>query len=66
MTENKMTPIETIDSHFKIIQTNLSLMVKQTKGLQDEIKFIQKGLRQNNKLNKFKKKKPQVKLCLSN
>lgn len=66
MTENKMTPIETIDSHFKTLQTNLSLMVKQTKGLQDEMKLIQKGLRHNNKLNKYKKKKPQIKLSLSN
>lgn len=66
MTDNKTTPIETINTHFNTIHSSLSLMVKETKGLQEEMKLIQKNLRQNDKINKYKKKKPQIKLCLSN
>ena len=66
MTDNKTTPIDNIDTHFKSLMTSLSAMVKQTKVLQDELKLVQKNLRQNDKLNRYKKKKPQVKLSLSN
>lgn len=71
MTENTVydttqSPLDTINENFKSLHQSLTTMIKNTKSLQDELKLIQKGLKQNDKINKNRKKKPAVKLCLSN
>ena len=64
--ETIISPIDTINEHFKSLNQSLMGMIKDTKSLQDELKLIQKSLKQNDKINKNRKKKPAVKLCLSN
>jgi chromatin remodeling complex protein RSC6 len=57
---------DVIDEHFKSLNQGLSVMMKNTRMLQDELKHISKCIKSNNKLNKNKKKKQQAKLSLSN
>ena len=57
---------DVISSHFKSLNQTLSSMMTNTKTLQEELKHINKCIKSNNKLNKNKKKKLQIKLCLSN
>jgi chromatin remodeling complex protein RSC6 len=61
----EILPIDIINTHFKSLQHNLLLISKTTKTLGDELKNIQKTLRQSDKQSKQKKKTPQVKLNLS-
>ena len=61
----EILPIDIINTHFKSLQNNLLLISKTTKTLGDELKNIQKTLRQSDKQSKQKKKTPQVKLNLS-
>jgi chromatin remodeling complex protein RSC6 len=63
--EQEILPIDIINTHFKSLQQNLLLISKTTKSLGDELKNIQKTLRQSDKQSKQKKKTPQVKLNLS-
>ena len=63
--EQETTPIDIINTHFKSLQQNLLLISKTTKSLGDELKSIQKTLKQSDKMSKQKKKSPQVKLNLS-
>lgn len=63
--DNIVSPIDTINEHFKSLNLGLSLMMKNTRGLQDELKHIHKSIRHSNKQSKNKKKKPQVKLVVS-
>ena len=63
--KQEILPIDIINTHFKSLQQNLLLISKTTKTLGDELKSIQKTLRQSDKQSKHKKKTPQVKLNLS-
>lgn len=63
--EQEIMPIDIINTHFKSLQHNLLLISKTTKSLGDELKNIQKTLKQSDKQSKQKKKTPQVKLNLS-
>ena len=65
MTDNT-TIKQTIDDTFKSIGTQLVDMTKGTRTLQDELKSLNKLIKQTEKSNKNRKKRPQVKLCLSN
>ena len=64
--ETITSPIDTINEHFKSLNHSLMGMIKDTKSLQDELKLIQKNLKHSDKINKNRRKKPAVKLCLSN
>ena len=65
MTDN-MTIKQNIDDTFKSMGTQLAEMTKVTRSLQDELKALSKMVRQTEKSNKNRKKRPQVKLSLSN
>ena len=62
---DKMTPLEMIEGSFKSLTTQLTEMSKATRGLQDELKGLHKLVKQSDKSNKIKKKRPQVKMNLS-
>ena len=62
---DKMTPLELIEGSFKSLTTQLTEMSKATRGLQDELKGLHKLVKQSDKSNRLKKKRPQVKMCLS-
>jgi len=64
MTE-KMTPLEMIEESFKSLTTQLTEMSKSTRGLQDELKGLHKLVKQSDKSNKIKTKRPQVKMNIS-
>lgn len=66
VSDTTLSPLDTINENFKSLHQSLTTMIKNTKSLQDELKLIQKGLKQNDKINKHRKKKPAVKLSLSN
>lgn len=61
-----MTLKQNIDDTFKSMGTQLADMTKVTRSLQDELKTLSKMVRQTEKSNKNRKKRPQVKLSLSN
>lgn len=61
-----MTPLEIIDGSFKSLTTQLNEMSKSTRGLQEELKSLHKLVKQSDKSNRLKKKRPQVKMNLSN
>ena len=62
---DKVSVLENIDNSFKAISTELVSMTKTTRLLQDQLKSLQRVVRQSNKSNKIKKKRPQVKMALS-
>lgn len=61
----ELTPVDLINTHFKSLHQNLALITKTTKALGDELKSVQKTLKQSDKISRQKKKTPQVKLNLS-
>lgn len=61
----ELTPVDVINTHFKSLHQNLLLISKTTKALGDELKSVQKTLKQSDKISRQKKKTPQVKLSLS-
>ena len=60
-----MTPLEMIEESFKSLTTQLTEMSKSTRGLQDELKGLHKLVKQSDKSNKIKTKRPQVKMNIS-
>ena len=62
---DKMTPLEMIDGSFKSLTTQLSEMSKTTRVLQEDLKSLHKLVKQCDKSNRIKKKRPQVKMNLS-
>ena len=64
MTE-KMIVMESIDNAFKSLSNQLNDHCKLTRGLQDELKSLQKIVKQNSKSYKIKNKRPQPKLNVS-
>ena len=62
---DKMTPLDIIEGSFKSLTTQLTEMSKSTRSLQEELKGLHKLVKQSDKSNKFKKKRPQVKMNLS-
>lgn len=65
MAEQQLTINELIDNSFKSLTSQISDMTKTTRSLQDELKCLTKLVRQSERSNKHKKKRPQVKLSLS-
>ena len=63
---DKMTPLEMIEGTFKSLTIQLTEMGKTTRALQEELKNLHKLVRQSDKSNRLKKKRPQVKMNLSN
>ena len=59
------TTLDTLELEFKTLQSTLTTLGKETKTMQDSLKNLQKIFKQSEKLNKMKKKRPQVKLSLS-
>jgi chromatin remodeling complex protein RSC6 len=64
MTDKTML-LENIDTAFVSLSSHLTEMSKSTRGLQDELKGLHKMVRQGDKSNRIKKKRPQVKMNLS-
>ena len=64
MTDKTML-LENIDNAFVSLSSQISEMSKSTRGFQDELKGLHKMVRQSNKSNRIKKKRPQVKMNLS-
>jgi chromatin remodeling complex protein RSC6 len=62
---DKTLLLETIDNTFGSISSQLNEMGKDTRKLQDELKGLQKLVRQGNKSSRIKKKRPQIKMNLS-
>ena len=62
---DKMTVLETIDTAFKSVTTQLGDLSKSTRGLQDELKSLHKLVRQNSKSTKNRPKRPQHKMNIS-
>jgi len=62
---DKTLILETIDNTFGSISSQLNEMGKDTRKLQDELKGLQKLVRQGNKSSRIKKKRPQIKMNLS-
>ena len=62
---DKLTVLETIDTAFKSVTTQLCDLSKSTRGLQDELKSLHKLVRQNSKSTKNRPKRPQHKMNLS-
>ena len=62
---DKLTLLETIDTAFKTLNTQLLDMSKSTRGLQDELKSLHKTIKQNDKSFRTKVKRPQTKMNLS-
>ena len=59
MTDKTML-LENIDTAFVSLSSHLTEMSKATRGLQDELKVLHKMVRQGDKSNRIKKKRPQV------
>ena len=64
MTDKTML-LENIDTTFVSLSSQITDMSKTTRGLQDELKVLHKMVRQSDKSNRIKKKRPQVKMNLS-
>ena len=64
MTDKTML-LENIDTTFVSLSSQITDMSKATRGLQDELKGLHKMVRQSDKSNRIKKKRPQVKMNLS-
>ena len=64
MTDKTML-LENIDNAFVSISSQINEMSKDTRKLQDELKGLQKLVRQGNKSSRIKKKRPQIKMNLS-
>jgi len=64
MTDKTML-LENIDTAFVSLSSQITEMSKATRGLQDELKGLHKMVRQSDKSNRIKKKRPQVKMNLS-
>ena len=64
MTDKTML-LENIDNTFVSLSSQISEMSKSTRVFQDELKGLHKMVRQSNKYNRIKKKRPQVKMNLS-
>ena len=62
---DKMNVLETIDTGFKSLTSQLNDMTKTTRILQDELKGLHKIVKQSGKSTKTKQKRPQVKMSLS-
>jgi len=67
MTEAGQTfTIETLDTQFKAISEQVSGLSKTTRGLQDSLKLLHKSFRTLDKQARKSRKRPQVKLNMSN
>ena len=64
MTETN-TVVNTIEESFKSISGELATMSKTTRALQDQLKSLQRVVRQSSKSGRVKQKRPQVKMALS-
>ena len=64
MTETN-TVVNTIEESFKSISGELAAMSKTTRALQDQLKSLQRVVRQSSKSGRVKQKRPQVKMALS-
>ena len=62
---DKTLLLENIDNAFVSISSQINDMSKDTRKLQDELKGLQKLVRQGNKSSRIKKKRPQIKMNLS-
>jgi chromatin remodeling complex protein RSC6 len=62
---DKTLLLENIDNAFVSISSQINEMSKDTRKLQDELKGLQKLVRQGNKSSRIKKKRPQIKMNLS-
>ena len=64
MTE-KINILENIDDCFKTLSTQLNDMSKVTRSMQDDFKSLHKMVKQIDKTTRNKKKRPQVKMSIS-
>ena len=62
---DKTTLTATIDETFLSVTTQMNEMSKVTRGLQDELKSLHKMVKQCDKSQRTKQKRPQVKMNLS-
>ena len=60
-----MTLIENVDNSFKSLSAELVSMSKATRGLQDQLKSLQRLVKQSVRSSRDKKKRPQVKMSIS-
>mgnify|MGYP001005125950 FL=1 len=63
---DKLPLLESIETTFKSLTTQITDMSKVTRVLQDELKSLHKMVKQCDKSNKTKPKRPQTKMYLSN
>jgi chromatin remodeling complex protein RSC6 len=62
---DKLPLLESIDTTFKSLTTQITDMSKVTRGLQDELKSLHKMVKQCDKSSRSKPKRPQTKMNLS-
>lgn len=62
---DKLPLLESIETTFKSLTTQITDMSKVTRGLQDELKSLHKMVKQSDKSSRSKPKRPQSKMSLS-